>query len=163
VSGTCISKTLMGLAGAPAKGVYSAGNLKDPLNPDWDNDAAMKSYIAGVKQYQGKDFDPQNAIVSYGWTQAAVFVEALKAAKAPTRLAVMESLHNLDGIHDVGLLLPGASMSTSKDDAYMGESLQLLQYDFLGNGKRNHFVPQGDLTSFEGKTADLTPQDLITG
>ncbi len=163
VSGTCTSKTLMGLAGAAAAGVYSAANFKDPLNPEWDDDAAMQEYLDTVQQYRPDDFDPENAIVGYGYTQAAVFVEALEAAEAPTRLAVMESLHNLDGISDVGLLLPGVSITTSEDDAYMGESLLLAQYEFAGEGQRNHFVPQGDLVSFEGETADLTPEDLITG
>jgi branched-chain amino acid transport system substrate-binding protein len=163
VSGTCISKTLMGLAGAAANDVYSASNLKDPLNPDWDDDPAMQEYLDTVQQYRPDDFDPENAIVGYGYTQAAVFVEALKAAEAPTRLAVMESLHNLDGISDVGLLLPGVSITTAEDDPYMGESLMLAQYDFAGEGQRNHFVPQGDLVDFEGQTQDLTPEDLVTG
>jgi branched-chain amino acid transport system substrate-binding protein len=163
VSGTCISKTLMGLAGAAANDVYSAGNLKDPLNPDWDDDPAMKEYLETVKKYRPDDFDPENAIVGYGYTQAAVFVEALKAAKEPTRLAVMESLHNIDGVSDVGLLLPGVSITTGENDPYMGESLLLAQYDFIGDGQRNHFVPQGDLVSFEGKTLDVTPEDLVTG
>jgi branched-chain amino acid transport system substrate-binding protein len=163
VSATCASKTLMGLAGAAGDGVYTAANLKDPLNPDWDDDPAMQEYIETVQQYRPDNFDPENAIIGYGYTQAAVFVEALEAAEAPTRLAVMESLHNLDGISDVGLLLPGVSITTSEDDAYMGESLLLAQYEFAGEGQRNHFVPQGDLVPFEGETADLTPEDLITG
>jgi hypothetical protein len=153
----------MGLAGAAANDVYSASNLKDPLNPDWDADPAMQEYLDTVQQYRPDDFDPDNAIVGYGYTQAAVFVEALKAADAPTRLAVMESLHNLDGISDVGLLLPGVSITTAEDDPYMGESLMLAQYEFAGDGQRNHFVPQGDLVDFEGQTLDLTPEDLVSG
>ncbi len=163
VSGTCTSKTLMGLAGAAADGVYSAANIKDPLNPEWDDDPAMQEYLDTIRQYRPDGFDPENAIVGYGYTQAAVFVEALEAAEAPTRLAVMETLHNLDGISDVGLLLPGVSVTTSEDDSFMGESLLLAQYEYAGDGQRNHFVPQGELVSFEGETADVTPEDLITG
>ncbi|MGH9191177.1 MAG: ABC transporter substrate-binding protein [Acidimicrobiales bacterium] len=163
VSATCASKTLMGLAGAAGAGVYTAANLKDPLNPDWDEDPAMQEYLETVQQYRPDDFDPENAIVAYGYTQAAVLVEALEAAEAPTRLAVMESVRNLDGISDVGLLLPDVSVTTSEDDPYMGESLQLAQYDFVGDGQRNHFVLQGELVDFEGRTLDLTPEDLVTG
>jgi branched-chain amino acid transport system substrate-binding protein len=162
VSGTCLSDTLMGLAGAAADGVWGAANLKDPLNPDWDDDAAMVEYMETINQYQPDGFRPTNAIVSYGYTQAAVFVEALEAAEAPTRLAVMESLHNLD-VTDVGLLLPGVTVTTGEGDAYMGESLQLAQYEYLGEGERNHFVPTGDLVGFEGQTSELTPEDLING
>ena len=165
VSGTCASKTLMGLAGAAADGVYTASNLKDPLNPDWDEDEAMVEYLDTVNQYQGTDFDPENAIVGYGYTQAALLVAALEAAEAPTRLALMESLRSLDGVSDTGLLLPGVSVTTAAEDgdAYMGETLQLAQYEFAGEGQRNHFVLQGDLTDFEGQTTDLTPEDLISG
>lgn len=163
VSGTCTSKTLMGLAGAAADAVYSALNIKDPLNPDWDDDPAMQEYLDAVRQYRPDGFDPENAIVGYGYTQAAVFVEALEAAEAPTRLAVMESLRNLDGVSDVGLLAPGVSITTGEDDPYMGESLLLAQYEFAGEGQRNHFVPQGELVSFEGETTEVTPEDLISG
>jgi branched-chain amino acid transport system substrate-binding protein len=163
VSSTCLSDTLMGLAGEAADGVWGAANLMDPLNPDWDEDPAMIEYLATINQYQPDGFRPTNAIVGYGYTQAAMFVEALEAAEAPTRLALMESLHNLDGISDVGLLLPGVSVTTSGADAYMGETLQLAQYAFEGEGARNHFVPAGDLVDFEGQTTELTPEDLING
>jgi branched-chain amino acid transport system substrate-binding protein len=162
VSATCSSKTLMGLAGAAGDGVYTAANLKDPLNPMWDDDPAVQEYIETVQRFRPDDFDPENAIIGYGWTQAAVFVEALEAAEAPTRLAVMEAMRNIDGISDVGLLLPGVSITTGEDDAYMGESVQLAQYEFTGEGQRNHFVLQDDLVDFEGDTPDLTPEDLIT-
>ena len=74
----------------------------------------------------------------------------------------MEAMHNLD-VSDVGLLLPGVIVATGADDAYMGEALQPAQYEFAGEGQRNHFVPQGEIVDFEGETADLTPEDLING
>jgi len=162
VSGTCTSDTLMGLAGAAANGVYSATNLKDPLNPDWDEDPAMVDYLETIRQYQPDGFRETNAIVGYGYTQAAVFVEALAAAEAPTRLALMEAMHGLD-VSDVGLLLPGVVVATGPDDAYMGEAMQPARYEFVGEGQRNHFVPQGEIVDLEGQTPTLTPEDLITG
>jgi branched-chain amino acid transport system substrate-binding protein len=140
VSGTCTSKTLMGIAGANADGVYSFTNIKDPLDPTWDDDEAMQLYREKVAQYS-PDADLDNGIVAYGWTQAAVFVEALKAAEEPTRLALMESLH----------------------DQFKGETVQLMQYHFESEGARNHFTAVGDLTDYEGQTTELTPEDLITG
>ena len=161
-SSTCLSDTLMGLAGAAGQGTYGASNLKDPLNPDWDQDEAMLEYLDTIRQYQPDGFRETNAIVGYGYTQAAIFVEALAAAESPTRLGLIESLHDLD-VSDVGLLLPGVSVTTGENDGYLGESLQLAQYEFTAEGARNHFVPQGELSDFEGLTADLTPPDLIEG
>jgi branched-chain amino acid transport system substrate-binding protein len=163
VSGTCISKTLMGIAGEAGADAYAGSNLKDPLNPDWDEDPAMVEYLATINEYQPEGFDPENAIVGYGYTQAALLVEALEAAEAPTRLAVMESVRNMDGISDVGLLLPGVSVTTGPGDAFMGETLQLAQYEYTGPEARNHFVPQGDVLDFEGKTTEITPEELING
>src|SRR5690606_33190401 len=122
VSSTCLSDTLMGLAGAAGDGVWGAANLKDPLNPDWDDDEAMVEYLDTIREFQPDGFRETNAIVGYGYTQAAVFVEALEAAEAPTRLAFMEAVRNLD-VSDAGLLLPGVNIRTGPDDPYMGESL----------------------------------------
>ena len=162
VSSTCLSDTLMGLAGAAGDGVWGAANLKDPLNPEWDEDEAMVEYLDTVRQYQPDGFRETNAVVAYGYTQAALFVAALEAAEAPTRLALMESVRNLE-VSDVGLLLPDVTIATGEDDPYMGESLMLAQYEFTGEGERNHFVPTGELVEFEGETAELTPEGLITG
>lgn len=161
VSGTCTSKTLMGIAGEAGADSYSASNIMDTLNPDWDDDPAMVEFMDTVNEYQPEGFDPQNAIVGYGYTQAAIFVEALEAAEAPTRLAVMESVRNLDGISDVGLLLPGVSITTGGEDTFMGESMMLAQYEWTGPQERNHFVPQGELLDFEGQTRDHSPEELI--
>lgn len=162
VSGTCISKTLMGLAGADAKGVYSITNVKDPLDPAYESDEAMQLYREKVAQY-APEADLDNGIVAYGWTQAAVFVEALKEAEAPTRLAVMEAVRALDLGDDIGLLAADTGVKTDgEDDLYMGERFNLVQYEFTATDAQNHFkiIKPFD---YEGETADLTPEDLING
>jgi branched-chain amino acid transport system substrate-binding protein len=161
-SSTCLSKTLMGLAGANGAEVYSIANIKDPQSPDWADDEAMQTYREQVEvSVPGTDTD--NGIVAYGWTQGAALVEALEQAEAPTRLAVMESVHNLDLGDDVGLLQPGTGVltSTEDDDPYLGERFNLVQYAFSPDG--SHFELVGDVYDFEGETADLSPEDVING
>ncbi|MGH9211334.1 MAG: ABC transporter substrate-binding protein [Acidimicrobiales bacterium] len=158
VSSTCLSKTLMGLAGEAGDGVYSIANIKDPQSPEWADDEAMQLYRDTVAQYQ-PEADIDNSIVAYGWTQGAVLVEALEAAEAPTRLAVMESVRNLDLGDDVGLMLPGTGVLTDSDDGdvFLGDRLNLVQYNFA----ETHFQPVGDVYDFEGETESITPEDLI--
>jgi branched-chain amino acid transport system substrate-binding protein len=161
VSGTCISKTLMGIAGAAGDGVISLTNLKDPLNPKYEEDPDMVAFFEGVQKYQGGDFkgrplDLENAIIAYGWTQAEVLVHALEQAEAPTRLAVMEAVRSIDG-YEAALMIDGVSATTAPDDPFMGESFILVEYD----GEAAHFNEIGELQDFEGKTADVTPEDLI--
>ena len=162
ISATCTSKTLMGVAGQAGDGVYSYTNLKDPLNPDFDADPAMQEYREVVAQYQ-PEADLDNAIVGYGWTQAALLVQVLENAEAPTRLAVMESMHNFEASEE-GVLLPGVTVHTGDGDNFLGEAYQTMQYEFEAAGARNHFVLIGtELTDLEGETLDLTPEDLING
>jgi branched-chain amino acid transport system substrate-binding protein len=160
VSGTCISKTLMGLAGSAGDGVLSLTNIMDPLNPEEADDPAMVEMQDAVAEYQpnwkGRELDPENAIIGYGWTQAELFVMALEAAEAPTRLAVMDAIRNLDGV-TTSLMLEGVSVTTGEDDNFMGESFTLVQYD----GAAGHFNHIGELIDFEGETANNTPEDLI--
>ncbi|CAN5507588.1 ABC transporter substrate-binding protein [soil metagenome] len=78
VSGTCISKTLMGIAGQSANEVYSMTNVMDPLNPEYDGNEEMQFYREKVGQYQ-PDADVDNGIVAYGWTQGALLAEALRS------------------------------------------------------------------------------------
>lgn len=160
VSTTCVSDTLMGIAGEAGDGVYSAFNLKDPRDPQWAEDDAMVEYLDTVNQYYPEDFRPTNAIVGYGYTQAAMLVEALEQMEEPTRLALMESVRNLEAT-DVGLLLPGTTVATGEDDAYFGETLELAQYVF--DGDASYFELSGEPSDFEGQTADLTPEELISG
>jgi branched-chain amino acid transport system substrate-binding protein len=158
VSSTCLSKTLMGLAGEAGDGVYSISNIMDPQSPDWADSEAMQQYREQVEaSFPGTDTD--NGIVAYGWTQGAVLVNVLENAEAPTRLAVMESAHNLDAGDDAGLLLPGTGVQTSADDEdnFMGERVNLVQYNFA----ETHFEVVGDVHDFEGETPDFTPEDLI--
>jgi branched-chain amino acid transport system substrate-binding protein len=161
VSATCTSKTLMGIAGAAANGVYSYTNLMDPLNPDWDSNPAMMEYREKVAQY-APDADLDNGIVAYGWTQGALLIDVLESAKEPTRLAVMEALHNIDA-SGVGVLLPDITVKTGSDDPYLGETYQIMKYEFTSPDAKNHFVLQGEPQDVEGKTASLTPSDLING
>src|SRR5215211_7145871 len=127
VSGTCISKTLMGIAGQNADKVYSMTNVIDPQNPAYADEEAMAEYRDKVGQYQ-PDADVENGIVAYGWTQGALLVKALETTPELTRQAFMQTLRTLDGV-DGGLLLPGISVTTNgEDDPYMGETVQLVQY-----------------------------------
>jgi branched-chain amino acid transport system substrate-binding protein len=160
VSSTCVSKTLMGAAQDKADGVYSFTNLMDVLDPAWDDDERMMQYREDVLAFD-PSADTDNGLISYGYTQAAVLVEALQTAESPTRLAVMEAMHNIDGISDVGVLLPGVTLHTEDGDNYLAEAYNLIKYEY--DPADPHFVLEGDVVDSEGQTAEVTPDDLING
>jgi branched-chain amino acid transport system substrate-binding protein len=156
VSGTCISKTLMGIAGENADGAYAVTNVKDPMNPAFADDEAMAEYLATLDEYGEADVDPENGIVAYGYTQAAILVKILEGLDELTRPALMNAMYEIDDL-SAGLLIDGATVNTSEDDRFLVENVQLIQYD-AGNA---YFTNVGDVLDFEGQTAELTPPDLI--
>ena len=158
VSGTCISKTLMGIAGPSADKAFATTNVKDPLNPAFKDDEAMKTYRDTLKQYGASDVDPDNGIVAYGYTQAALLQYVLEQSPELTRSAVLDTLRNID-TEGTGLLLDGVQAKMSADDPFMAENLQLIQYD----AANKYFQNVGQIIDFEGKTAEVTPADLING
>lgn len=157
VSGTCISKTLMGLAGESADGVLATTNIKDPQNPAYDEDPAMVEYLETLAEFGEADVDPENGIVAYGYTQAALFVHVLEQVEELTRSNVLDALRTIDTA-DLGLLMEGVQAKMDwEDDPFLAENLQLIQYS-AANG---YFDNVGEIIDFEGKTAEFTPEELI--
>jgi branched-chain amino acid transport system substrate-binding protein len=132
----------------------------DVLDPTWDDQERMMQYRDDVAAFD-PSADTDNGLIAYGYTQALVLAEALKTAEKPTRLAVMEAMHNIDGISDVGVLLPGVTLHTGDGDNYLAESYNLIKYQY--DPADPHFVLQGDVIDAEGSTAEITPEALING
>lgn len=156
VSGTCISKTLMGIAGKNADKVYAVTNIKDPQNPAYANDPAMQEYRDTLDKYGASDVDPDNGIVAYGYTQGALLEEILKGLPELTRSNLMNAMYNLKDLKG-GLLIDGVSVNTSPDDRFLAEDVQLVQY----NADKAYFENASEVLDFEGTTTEITPEDLI--
>ena len=137
---------MIGLAKGANEGVLSSIYLKDPADPEWANDSAMKEFQTLGKQYGLSDADLQNGIVGYGWTMGALLKDTLEKAPELTRQAVMQAAWTLSN-ETPGLLLPGISINTNgSKDPYVIEQMQIGKY----NG--TYWDLQGQVVSFEGKT-----------
>jgi branched-chain amino acid transport system substrate-binding protein len=157
MSGTCVSKVLFSIAGPAADKVFSVTPLLDPADPKNASNPAMKLYKAQVAKYKPKA-DTLDGIVGYGWTTGALLVKTLESAKALDRGSVMEAARTLTDVSGVGLQIPAAKWNTSADDWFIGETFQFIQYDATA-GHTN--AVGGGLTDDDGKTASLTPEELI--
>jgi len=156
MSGTCVSKVLFSIAGPAANGVFSVTPLLDPAAPANATNPAMTLYRTQVGKYKPKA-DLDDGIVGYGWTTGALLVKTLESASSATRSAVMEAARTLKDVTGVGLEIPAAKWNTSANDWFVGETFQFIKYD--ANAK--HTDPVGPLTDDDGKTATLTPAELI--
>ena len=118
----------------------------------------MALYLEKGAEYGAADIDLENTIVAYGWTMGALLVDTLTNAAELTRPAVMEQALSIDNLI-TGLALPTSPFNTILGiDKYPEEVLQLMQYsEDLG-----YYEFLGEPQDFEGQTAEVTPEDLIT-
>jgi branched-chain amino acid transport system substrate-binding protein len=152
VSGTCAVKVLMSLAGPAANGVLSAYYLKQPLDPQWDNDPDMMQYKSTLASQGMSQDDINDGIVAYGWAIGDLLIQTLQKSPQLSRQAVMQTAYNL---HDVAikLALPGITVNTNgATDPYPVEQLQ------MGSWNGAYLDAKGPLLSYEGKTNTVIDQ-----
>jgi branched-chain amino acid transport system substrate-binding protein len=109
-------------------GIISAGYLKDPTDPQWQNSQEYKDWLEWMKKYysSGSLSDINNV---YGYTVSQTLVAVLKTAGDNlTRENVMKEAAS---IHDLKLpmLLPGIVVSTSATDFAPIKQMQLMKFD----------------------------------
>jgi ABC-type branched-subunit amino acid transport system substrate-binding protein len=127
------AKSVIGPAGdAALTGVISDNYEKDPTDPTWADDPAVKSYLEFLKKYVSSADYASDAASPTGYDTAALLVELLKRCGDDlTRANVM---HQAESLHDVKvpLLLPGSTVNTGPDQFFPLKVEQLERYD----GKR---------------------------
>ncbi len=110
-----------------AKGLITAGYLKDPNDPQWAEDAGYKNWLAFMKQYYpgGDLIDSSNV---YGYTVAQTIMKVLEQCGADVSTGnIMKQVANLDFIPE--MLLPGVKIKTSPTNYYPMRQMQLLRFD----------------------------------
>ena len=123
-----------------AQGIISAAYLKDPSDPQWDNDASMKEFLTFLE----KDFPEGNkldasVVVGFGVTQT--LIQVLKqCGDNLTRENIMKQAANLKDFR-TNVLLPGIKINTSATDFAPISQLQLMKF----TGER--WVLFGDIIS----------------
>ncbi|HZP92946.1 MAG TPA: ABC transporter substrate-binding protein [Burkholderiales bacterium] len=112
-------------------GLITALYVKDPTDPQWANDPAMKRWLAWMKKYY-PDGDVKDGFNVYGYAVAQTLVQVLKqCGDNLTRENVMRQAANLKNF-EIPVLLPGIRINTSPTDFYPLEQMQLARFD----GKR---------------------------
>ncbi len=99
---------------------------KDPANPQWDNDAAMKLYKQVMAKYypKGRVTDGLNL---YGVAVAEAYVELMyKAGKNPTRAALMKAFRSWNQPNP--FLLPGNRQKTGGKDQLPIQCEQIYKF-----------------------------------
>jgi ABC-type branched-subunit amino acid transport system substrate-binding protein len=114
----------------PEKGVgaITMGFVKDPTDPQWTNDPAMKAWVAFMKKYY-PDGDRTDWYNVYAYAAAQTLVQVLKQCGDDlTRENVMKQAANLHNL-ELPLLLPGIRINTSPTDYRVIRQAQLQRFD----------------------------------
>src|SRR6185312_2536713 len=108
-------------------GIVTAEYLKDPTDPQWQNDPARKQWAEWMKKYY-PDGDTADAFNVYGYSVTATLIQVLKQCGDDlTRENVMKQAAHLN--FAAPMLLPDIKVQTSATDFFPIQQMQLAKFD----------------------------------
>ena len=111
-----------------AKGIISAGYLKDPTDPSWKDDPGYKAWLAFMDKHY-PDGDKSSTLTAYGYSVTQTLVQVLKqAGDNLTRANVMKEAANLKNL-ELDMLIPGITINTGPADFRPIEQMQLQRFN----------------------------------
>ena len=111
-----------------AVGLISGSWLKDPADPQWANDAAVRDYLAVMKRYYPEG-DPEDVFNVNGYTMAQTLAHVLRqCGEDLTRANVMRQAASLKDL-ELPMLLPGMKLNTSALDYHPVKQVELARFD----------------------------------
>ena len=111
-----------------SKGILSSGYLKDPTDPTWKGDPAIKEWAAFMDKYYPEG-DKTSTFTVYGYLTAQTMVQVLKQCGDDlTRENVMKQAANLKDL-ELGMLLPGIKINTGPNDYYPIKQMQMSRFN----------------------------------
>jgi branched-chain amino acid transport system substrate-binding protein len=111
-----------------AKGALSVAYLKDPADPAFKDDPAMRDHMTLMQRYY-PDGNPAETANIYAEITAGALIQVLKQCGDDlTRENVMRQAESLRNFAHP-LLLPGIKIDTSPTDHYPVQQVQLIRFD----------------------------------
>lgn len=111
-----------------AQGAITTGNFKDPGDPQWAQDPAIREWETFVARYVPEA--PKDSSFAIGTYAVAQTLEHIlkKAGRDLSRESVMKAAASLDNFAP-GVMLPGITMNTSETDYQPIKQSQLLVFE----------------------------------
>jgi branched-chain amino acid transport system substrate-binding protein len=108
------------------QGILSAAYLKDPKDPQWNNDPGMNEWRAFMTKWYPEG-DQEDGATTFGYGVARGLEQVLRQCKDDlTRENVMRQAANLN--FELGVYLPGTKIKTSPTDYAPLEQLQMMRF-----------------------------------
>ena len=120
---------------------FTVQYAKDPANPKWADDAAIKLYTQVMGKYYPKG-RVSDALNLYGVATAHAFTQLLySAGKNPTRASLMNAFRNWNQPNP--FLLPGVKQRTNASSQFPIKCEQIVKF---GGGTTGTFTPVSRIT-----------------
>ncbi|MDF2694356.1 MAG: branched-chain amino acid transporter substrate-binding protein [Labilithrix sp.] len=117
-------------------GAVSSSYTKNPTNPSYRNDAAVKRYRSIMSRFGG-GADANNTFHYYGVAKASDVIRLLYlAGKNPTRASLMAATAKMNWVNP--FLLKGITVKTGPQDRFPISQMKLIRYN---NGTWSEFGP----------------------
>ncbi len=117
-------------AGTLVNNTFTVLYSKDPANPSWNNDPAMKLYRQVMTNYYpngGAAAVQANSLNYYGVAVAHAFVQLLyRAGTSPTRAGIMKAARTWNEVNP--FLLPGNRQQTGVNDQFPVGCEQIVKF-----------------------------------
>jgi branched-chain amino acid transport system substrate-binding protein len=108
------------------QGIVTAAYLKDPNDPQWQDDQAYKDWLAFMQKYD-PDGNLGDSFNVYGYSAAQTLVQLLKQCGDDlSRDNINKQAAHLD--IDLPMLLPGIKVHTSPTDSYPLQRMRLARF-----------------------------------
>jgi len=128
VTGSSVGQVMVPAGVQRAVGAITVGFVKDPTDPQWDNDPPMREWRAFMTKYY-PDGDQTDWYNVYAYAVAQTLVQVLRQCGDDlTHENVMRQATNLKDL-ELPLLLPGIRISTSPTDYRVIRQVQLQRFD----------------------------------
>jgi branched-chain amino acid transport system substrate-binding protein len=110
-----------------AQDAITASYVKDPTDPLWKDDPAIKEWGAFLDKYV-PDADKANSLILYAYAAAQVMEQIIKqAGDNLTRENIMKQAESLKDL-TIGAMIPGIVFNTGPTDHFPIEQLQLMRF-----------------------------------
>jgi hypothetical protein len=150
----------MGIAGDDADGVFATTNIKDPLNPAFADDEAMKEYFSTHRRVRRRRRRSRERHRGLRLHAGRLLVEyVLEQPRRPSsRSSLMNDVRPSTPRSSAAWRIDGVQVKTSARRPVPGREPAARSST---TPRRSTSTNVGEVIDFEGKTAELTPADLI--
>jgi branched-chain amino acid transport system substrate-binding protein len=139
-----VASTIIPVGPERAVGVITSTYIKDPSDPAWAEDPAIKDYMRFMARYYGEG-NPKEVLNAYAYTVTSVLRILLEQCKGNfSRESIMSQANNLRNV-EVPTLLPGVRVNTSPTNHHPLRQMQLQRWDGQGYVRFGNIIEGADL------------------